>query len=422
MANFSFKQRFAFTILGLTNNFSYIVMLSAAEDLINRLSRPTQINDEYLEQKFCNDLSTSTILLADIAPALLLQISYPFLLVDVRPIFKVIVTALLAVIGFILTGLSNDMILVFTGVVSASISSGLGESTFLSDSSIFGIESLAGWAMGTGVAGIFGSTAYAILTIFLPVKTIMLIMTIVPLCMILIYIFIVKGERQKRIEQLGQMKSKRPKLESLSESKSAKRFERRSNIELNNNSFDNDYDDDSSHIEFGLKEKIKYLPKLANYFFPVVIVFFGGYFINQGLVEFIYYDEIRFLDKAAQYRWLQVAYQVGVLISRSSISLFRIKHIWTMALLQIINILIILGHVSQLFLIPSFYLVAFIVLYEGLLTGFSYTNTYYKMNKEVEQSKQHFSISAVVISDAFGISLAALAALPVHDTLCRLYD
>lgn len=418
MVSRSMKHRLAFTILGLANNFSYIVMLSAAEDLIIRSTNSYEKDTG--ELRFCNELSTSAILLADIAPALILQFSYPFLLVDVRPIFKVLATVLLAAGGFIITGLSDNIILVFVGVVSASISSGLGESTILSDTSVYGFDSLAGWSIGTGAAGICGSSAYAILTIFFPEKTIMLIMTVVPIGMLLTYIFLIKKDRENLTANQQKDLSSLERIPNENQDKItfSRRLERQSKIDLDGL----EQSRDTHNEEFGFIQRIRYLPKLANYFFPVVIVFFGGYFINQGLVEFIYYDNVTYLNKASQYRWLQVSYQLGSLLSRSSIALFRVPYIWTMAFLQMVNVGVILCHVAKIYQLPSFYFVAGLVLYEGLLTGFSYSNTYYRMGKEVEPSKQHFSISAVVISDAFGISIAALAALPLHETLCNLYD
>lgn len=86
---------------------------------------------------------------------------------------------------------------------------------------------------------------------------------------------------------------------------------------------------------------------------PLGLVYFFEYFINQGMVscvhmyqkatllevlcfqfELIKFENI-FIDTDEQYRWLQVDYQIGVFLSRSSVNLFHIRHIWVMALLQV---------------------------------------------------------------------------------------
>lgn len=54
-------------------------------------------------------------------------------------------------------------------------------------------------------------------------------------------------------------------------------------------------------------------------------------FLQYELIEF---DGI-WLTHAEQYRWLQVDYQIGVFISRSSVNLVTINKIWIMAVLQV---------------------------------------------------------------------------------------
>ena len=41
------------------------------------------------------------------------------------------------------------------------------------------------------------------------------------------------------------------------------------------------------------------------------------------------------LTHCDQYRWLQVDYQIGVFISRSSVNFLAIKKIWLMSVLQV---------------------------------------------------------------------------------------
>lgn len=173
---------------------------------------------------------------------------------------------------------------------------------------------------------------------------------------------------------------------------------------------------------FGFREQLRFLPSLSKYFMPLLLVYFAEYFINQGLFELIYYDEVsNVLDKPAQYRWFQVSYQLGVMISRSSLDLFQIKNLWAMSLLQAANSALFLAHATMLIHLPTFYLVILLIIYEGLLGGFTYVNTFYRIKKEIEPSKLEFSISTVTIADSLGIVMAGLVALPVHDSLCKLY-
>lgn len=449
----SLANRLGFTILGLTNNFAYVIMLSAAYDLLKQISNnnnvnPDIINNSTVTEPYCNEHSTSTILLADTLPSLATKLVYPFLLVGIPTAYKAIGTAFLSAISFIITGLTTTEVFIFTGVVCASFSSGLGESTYLSNTPLYGDVSLSGWSMGTGGAGLLGAALYALLTMILPIKYIMIIMLIVPLGMILSYFCLLQpindhnnsdpfssqnqvlppSDRDSPGSEVFNMAAKSASTARDNSSKETAQQEQpfsRSNQEVRY------YGGSSNGNEQlvapppppldSMKAKFFYLPRLAKYFLPLLLVYFAEYFINQGLFELIYYPEVTFFSHAEQYRWFNVSYQLGVFISRSSLDLFRIKNIWAMSLLQAANAILFLAHASKLIHIPSFYIVITLIVYEGLLGGFTYVNTFFRVKKEVAPDRQEFCISAVTTADSLGIVFAALLALPVHKALCKLY-
>lgn len=88
------------------------------------------------------------------------------------------------------------------------------------------------------------------------------------------------------------------------------------------------------------------------------------------------------MNHCEQYRWLQVDYQIGVFFSRSSVSFFAINNLWLMSILQLVNVFLMLFE-SIYWFVPSMYIVFALVLWEGLLGGAAYVNTFYKMSKEV---------------------------------------
>lgn len=214
-----------------------------------------------------------------------------------------------------------------------------------------------------------------------------------------------------------------------------------------------------------LGDKIRYIPELLRYMLPLSLVYLFEYFINQGLVrintyiflkatitnlkfvlfrfqfELVYFKGI-WLDQGSQYRWLQVDYQIGVFISRSSVNLLKISKIWLMAVFQLINVALFLVEVAT-FISPSIWIVFVVVLWEGLvltfcivnsqfpnleyflsdfslLGGGAYVNTFYRMSKEVPEHKRKFALGIVTLADAFGIALAGVIAMPTHNAFCRL--
>ncbi|XP_017490141.1 PREDICTED: battenin-like, partial [Rhagoletis zephyria] len=153
----------AYWILGLCNNYGYVVMLSAAHDIIAQF-QDSEVDDNTTENtdedtRKCHLVSTGAILLADILPSLCVKIVIPFLPFWVN--FKILLAVLLSASGFLLVGFATAEWMALLGVVITSASSGIGEPTFLSYSSHFHKNVVSTWSSGTGGAGVIGSLSYA---------------------------------------------------------------------------------------------------------------------------------------------------------------------------------------------------------------------------------------------------------------------
>lgn len=90
-----------------------------------------------------------------------------------------------------------------------------------------------------------------------------------------------------------------------------------------------------------------------------------------------------------------------------------------MAVLQLINVIYFFVEVKTYFT-PSIWIVFATVLWEGLLGGGAYVNTFYLMSKEVPASRRKFALGVVPVADSIGIALAGFLAMPVHNAICRL--
>lgn len=112
-------------------------------------------------------------------------------------------------------------------------------------------------------------------------------------------------------------------------------------------------------------------------------------------------------------------YQIGVFISRSSVNIFQLDKIWLMSIFQFVNVVYFLTEVIWWYT-PSIWIVFVIVLWEGLLGGGAYVNTFYRMSKEISAERQQFAMAMVVQSDSYGIALAGFLAIPVHNAICGL--
>lgn len=380
----------AFWILGLCNNYGYVVMLSAAHDILKQKFGAATSEDETndtanaTDVRLCNTLSTGAILLADILPSLAIKITAPFL-----PFFihaRLATCVLFSAAGFLVVSLSTTEWLAILGVVITSLSSGLGEVTLLSYSHQYPKQVISTWSSGTGGAGIIGAVSYAALTTWLSNEDTLLVMLVVPIIQAITFWLVLIHPPQSSIPITKNGIDSQEQI-----------------IEVPRKSF---------------KEKINLVPGLLKYMIPLGLVYFFEYFINQGLYELIQFDGI-WLSHGKLYRWLQVDYQIGVFISRSSVNLVTINKIWIMAVLQFVNVIILLFD-SIYYYIPNIWIVFAIVLWEGLLGGGAYVNTFYRMSTEIPRADRKVSLGIATMADSIGIAMAGWLSMPVHNAICKL--
>lgn len=176
-ATTDWHSRLAFFVFGLANNFPFVVMLSAAEDILARNSP---------------NLSTGVVLLADVLPDLLVKATLPFVMQGWSFKLRVTLVALFNAIGFITVALSNATWLSLLGVAAASLSSALGDITFLSLTSFYSKSTISFWSSGTGAAGFLGSLCYLALSVIMSPSAALLAMLVGPVMMLICYFCVLK--------------------------------------------------------------------------------------------------------------------------------------------------------------------------------------------------------------------------------------
>lgn len=124
------------------------------------------------------------------------------------------------------------------------------------------------------------------------------------------------------------------------------------------------------------------------------------------------------LDPASQYRWLQVIYQVGVFVARSSLTLFSIKYIWALSLLQLLNLIFFTFQVLFM-MVPTVWIIFIMVLWEGCISGFAAINTYNRVATELPIQYKSFGMSLTTVSSTLGVVFAGFLAIPIHNEICK---
>ncbi|XP_065204244.1 battenin-like [Planococcus citri] len=310
---------------------------------------------------------------------------------SIRTILVVISSAL----GLILVALSDSLLVAVLGVICTAFSSGLGETSFISFTVYFKDKSvLSGWSSGTGGAGFFGSLTYAgLMMAGLTPRTTLFLLLVVPLTMAISFWLILENPLNTSIDP----EESAPVADAAapSTSNTPKTISRHS-----------------------LRYKINAIPRSLPYILPLTLVYYFEYVINQGLFELCLLQNA-FIDPKTQYRWFQVFYQIGVFISRSSISVIQIDKLWTLAVIQGIN-LIYFGLEAIYKFTPSVIIVLIIILWEGMVAGLTYVNTFHNIQKEVRPEDRETVTGITSVSDGLGITSSGFSAIPLHDAICKL--
>ncbi|XP_077475191.1 battenin isoform X3 [Stigmatopora argus] len=198
------------------------------------------------------------------------------------------------------------------GVIFASTSSGFGELSFLSLTVFYKREVLAAWGSGTGGAGVAAALLYSGLAqVGISPQVTLLTMLIVPFTMLNSYFFLLVPP-----PSFPQWKRR----ESDDGIDTSEERERLMNGSQEEQETCNQVIEDRSSGLLTLSEKLHVFKGLMPFIAALGLVYYAEYFINQGLMELLYFRKF-FLSHAEQYRCplmnaeldpLQFAYRPGI--------------------------------------------------------------------------------------------------------------
>lgn len=299
------------------------------------------------------------------------------------------------------------------GIVLASISSGLGELSFLQLTHFYGEISLAGFSSGTGGAGLVGSFAYLAFTTWmgLSVRTTLLLFSMAPTGFWISYYIIlpkpemisVTAEGVQYDALLEQGPENNVTLEAATDHSItiAATEPRRSCF-------------DSFSVTIA-----RLRPFVIPFMIPLFLVYISEYIINQGISPTLLFpiEEMPFTKYRDAYVTYGTLYQLGVFISRSSSAFVRIRRVYIPSLLQALNLVLFI-YQSLYMIIPNVYLIMLLVFYEGLLGGASYVNTFLLVSETVPLQDREFAMGSVGMSDSAGVVCAGLVSMWLEKYLC----
>lgn len=375
-----------FWILGLTNNFGYVVILTAAMDIIKKttqgqararaeeLVRSTYIRD-------CNPIPTGGVLIAQILPGILVKLIVLFIPLWIK--FRVIFCFVCTILGFLVVSIAEIFSLAVVGIVFVCIASELGETTFLQLLTFYSEHGISGWSSGTGAAGLLGAGALAALIRLVGLKVTFWIMVIVPIAFITSYLLLPKPNRDSTIKEVP-LKS----------------------------------DDDKLGFKDRMIKRAKSLRRISMYVIPLAMVYMSEYLINQGLYELMFFKNSS-MDHTEQYRIYQILYQLGVFLSRSSLQLFKFRWIWLLMIFQIVIFLFFFID-AWFYIVPYIYIDFIFCLIEGFIGGLSYVNNFNNINTELEETDRLFAAPLSALLNTIAITISGGLSFPIHSKICRV--
>ncbi|KAF9437546.1 battenin CLN3 protein [Entomortierella beljakovae] len=485
------------------------------------------------------------VLLADITPSLLIKSVAPYYIHKVPYPVRVILCSSLSFGAVVMIALADTIGVRLLGIMIASLSSGLGELTFLMLSSFYRIQMVSAWSSGTGGAGLLGALMFLALTswIGLSIPDTLFVVAVFPILLLVAYFILLTSpppegirnssagyrpisrdmDEEELLSPEQESSRRRPSFSSTISSPSNTRADSRLNGHSRRGSTNAEFYEPStrssldnstlaatpsiidqgrpispastlptapweispwnmatpqqrveptsintllaatdpqdpgfvspfreSQIDGGnstrrvykvqpnesmtLEEKLATAKSLLMPFmFPLFLVYFAEYTMNQGVLPVVLFplDKTPFSHLRDHYVTYSAIYQCGVFISRSSASLFEIKHLWIPSLLQICTLSIATAQAllttpesapnSFPYPLPSIYIVFLLIFWEGLLGGATYVHTYIGISKGFEHDPKgkEFALGVVGVADGLGIMLAGLASLWIEPALCN---
>lgn len=396
MVSVYWRNFITFWFLGVINNFSYVVVNSAAKSLADGFGQSRLIG---------------LILWCNIAFGIVARFGNTFFLEGCRDGWRVIVAGYLMVAGLLGISLSvwvDSWALCLVSVVVIGTSSSFGESVLLGHMRKYSPDIVSGWSSGTGMAGVGGSLGYLVF-VAAKMSNIQIFAVLSPMGVIYCLLFFYALVPPPQSSSDGEGQSERSAL-------------------VKNMVVDDTPSSDVSKPK-GAQRYMKALKLVWWNAFQLMLVYFFEYVASVGGSASAQPAEYAtspnwFLRNS--YAILAFCYQLGVLVSRSSLHFFKVKKVEIITILQGVNMVFWVLQAKFLWLQGSgeVWILFGLMVYVGLLGGGSYVNIFYLVLNDplIDKSDRELCVNITAIFVNVGITLSSMFILVMDNTFLKHQD
>ncbi len=432
-------------ILGTLNNFGYSIILSAARSIAVHFDAENLIG-------FIPWANVGIGML--VRPANILLERVPFAARFAINAFLLLVGPLSLAVS-IWIDLSFYLSIACILVVGAS--SSFGETVLLTYMKLFDSKSISGWSSGTGMAGVGAALSYLIATALdIPDTVSFLIVSLLAAFYILAFTLLIRPTE----EELAVMKERDAKKQRDAERKERRRRRAKRGKKLPSTPSDStadveaplditgyaadetqlitpdNYDDYEEEDELGdddvmieeedataavvpVKDSFptRFAKATGHVLSPatqLALVYFFEYVASTGCAAKA--QPVHDASAKTKYVVLQLSYQIGVFISRSSLSVVRIRAVWILTALQFVNF--ILWQIQAEWKLVPFLLQIPAMVFVGLLGGAMYVNVLFNIlsDKKIPDDLRELGINITTMFVTLGITASSVYDLAIDKT------
>ena len=286
---------------------------------------------------------------------------------------------------------------------------------------------MGAWSSGTGFSGFLGSLVYTLLItpwIDFDNKTVFIVISPLVVVYALVFFFLLK--RPSREAEIAAIKGETVKPDDSDETEPllSNGDETSINADESAEAVPNAEEQPKDTTGGRFKRCVKYvwwrwLNITLVYLFQYVSCTGGSDRAQGGDYK---HDSNWFIRNS--YVVLNLMYQFGTLLSRSSLSLFKVKYIEIITVLQLINFVfwLVQGTIHFVQGYPIIWVLFVHMFYVGVVGGFSYVNGFYLVlhDEKIPTKDREFCMSLTSFSGSFGIVASSLFIILLDNTLWKI--